>query len=309
MWVNFPLVIVAGRGARYQIGIMRRPAKGPASREPPSRVSADSVLTAMRPVLRPIARLMIACGATFPAASDLLRRVFVETAQSGLPPEARTDSRISVLTGVHRKELRRLREEAVVAQDVPPQSLTVASQIIARWLGAAPFADARRRPRPLPRLGQPGPTFETLVASVTRDVRPRTILDELEAQGLVTIDTKDRVHLNAAAYLPPPGRDEQLFYFSRNLRDHAAAASANVLAADRAPFFDRSLHYDRLTRDAADALEAAARQAAEALLLELNRLAIRLIDEGGEAPPGEDGARVNVGVFIFKEDDPKDSPS
>jgi Family of unknown function (DUF6502) len=273
------------------------------------RISAEALLSAVRPVLRPVVRLMIACGATFPAAADLLRRLFVEVAQAGLPPEEQTDSRVSVLTGVHRKELRRLREEGPAESEAPPPSLTLASQIIARWLGAPPFADQRRRPRALPRLGQDGPSFETLVQSVTRDVRPRTILDELQAQGLVTVDTRDRVHLQAAAYLPAPGRDEQLFYFGRNLRDHAAAAAANVAATGKAPFFDRSLHYDRLTPEAADALEAAARKAAEALLLDLNRLAIRLVEEGGEAPDGAPGARVNVGVFVFKENEAEDEAS
>ena len=269
-------------------------------------VAPQAMLGALRPLLRPLVRLLIACGATFPAAADLLRRLYVEVAQVGLPPQARTDSRISVLTGVHRKELRRLREAPELIELVP-EAVTIGSVVVARWLGVPPYAGRRRKPRVLPRLG-PAPSFETLVESVTRDVRPRTILDDFLAQGLVTVDAKDRVHLAAAAYLPAPGRVAQLFYFSRNLRDHAAAGAANVLAAGPAPFLDRSLHYDRLTQEAADALEAAARQAAEALLLDLNRLALRLIEEGGEAPPGETGARVNVGLYVFKEREPDAAP-
>ena len=264
--------------------------------------SSEAMLAVLDPVLRPLVRLLIAFGATFPTTADALRRLYVDVAQSSLPPEQRTDSRISVLTGVHRKELRRLREAGERIEAAPSRSLSVASQILALWLGAPPYIDGRRRPRVLPRGGE-APSFESLVAAVTRDVRPRTILDELEAQGLITVDDRDRVRLDVSAYLPQPGRDDQLFYFGRNLRDHAAAGVANVLAAGPAPFFDRSLHYDRLTQEAADALEAAARQGAEALLLDLNRLALRLVEEGGEAPEGEAGARVNVGIYILKESD------
>ena len=259
----------------------------------------EAMLKPLERLLRPLVRLLIRCGVTFPAAADLLRTVYVDTARRDLTPAERTDSRISLLTGVHRKELRRLR--SLPPDEVAPPLVTRNSQLIATWLGAAAYTDPAGVPLPLPRTG-PAPSLEHLVASVTRDVRPRAVLDDWLSQSLVSIDDEGHVHLEVGALLPQPGREEQLFYLARNLHDHLAAAAANVLAAGRAPFVDRSVHYDGLTEAAAAELETYAREAAQRVLLEVNRKALAL---SREAPPiGSPARRVNFGVYLFAVEDP-----
>lgn len=269
--------------------------------------SPPALIRPLRRLLRPLVRLLIQRGLTFPVLADLLRTLYVEVAAHDLlaEPKARTDSRISVLTGVHRKEIRRLRTGAV-PDETPPVRVTLGSQLIARWLASPGYADAAGLPCPLPRLaGAPGtPSFEALVRSVTRDVRPRAVLEDWISQGLVTLDEADRVHLNRSAFIPPPGSEEQLFYFARNLHDHLAAATANVQAED-APFLDRSVHYDRLSPAAAAQLEALARERARRLLVSVNQAAQALADADDRLPhPPGMRRRVNLGIYLYAEDEP-----
>ncbi|MBV8575726.1 MAG: hypothetical protein JOZ58_11925, partial [Acetobacteraceae bacterium] len=170
-------------------------------------------------------RLLIQSGVTFPVVADLLRGLYVDVARRELltDPKSRTDSRVSLLTGVHRKEIRRQRSPEGVAGLAEPAVVTRTSAIIARWLGSSTYTDAAGRPLPLPRAG-PDPSFEGLVASVTRDVRPRAVLDEWLHQALVRIDAEGRVQLSTEAFIPREGGEAQLFYFARNLHDHIAAA-------------------------------------------------------------------------------------
>ena len=265
---------------------------------------SDALRKPLLRLLRPLVRLLIHSGITFPVLADLLRGLYVDVALRDvlIDPKTQTDSRVSLLTGVHRKELRRLRAEPVSIDD-PPPAVTLGSQIIARWLAMEPVAEAdgALRPPPLPRLrGAAGsPSFETLVEAVTRDMRPRAILDEWVSQGIVMLDGNDQVRLSTMAFIPPPGRDAQLFYFARNLHDHVAAAAANVTAAETAPFLDRSLHYDRLLPATADRLEALAREAAQRLLVDLNRTAGQLADQDG-VPVGPT-RRVNLGIYLYSE--------
>ena len=159
-------------------------------------------------------------------------------------------------------------------------------------------------PLALPRTG-PAPSFETLVASVTRDVRSRTVLDDWLAQGLAEIDAEGRVALRIAAFLPRKDVQARLYYFARNLRDHIEAAVANVGTPDMPPFIERSVHYDRLSADAASALEQVARDAAISVLLDVNRAALALADADDAAEPNLTRTRrVNFGVYIFAEDAP-----
>jgi hypothetical protein len=264
----------------------------------------DALLRSLGRLLRPLVRLAIGNGITYPVLTDLLRDLFLDVALRDVltDEKARTDSRVSLLTGIHRKEIRRQRSSAV-DHEPTPEVVTLTSQIIARWLSAPPFVSPLGTPLALPRSAPAGePSFDALVESVTKDVRPRAVLDEWASQDVVRLDADERVVLNVAAFIPRPGRDEQLFYFGRNLHDHIAAASANVSAPGKAPFMDRSVHYDALPEAAAVRLEALGREAANRLLLDINRTAMEIAD----AEPAGDGPtrRVNLGVYLYMEDEP-----
>jgi hypothetical protein len=271
----------------------------------PSPLPPASLLKAARRLMRPLVRLMMQSGLTFPVLADTLRRMFVEIAADDLlpDPKARSDSRISLLTGVHRKEIRRLREMPADS-DAAPDIVTLASQIVARWAGAAPFVDAEGRPRPLPRVSREGagPSFDELVALVTSDIRPRAVLDDLLGHGVVVMDAEDRVQLNTIAFIPRPGGEEQLFYFARNLHDHVSAAVANIGASGAPPFLDRSVHYDRLTPAQVDVLREYAREAAVRVLLDINRRAQELTEATPETDSTETG-RINFGIYVFDDNE------
>lgn len=274
---------------------------------PAGTIPPALLLKAARRLLRPLVRLMMRGGLTFPVLADTLRGLFVDVAINDMltDPKSRTDSRISLLTGLHRKEIRRLRESAG-GSDHAPEVVTLISQIVGKWAGSAAFTDADGRPRPLSRSIHSEvadlPLFDALVASITTDVRPRAVLDDLLAHGVVHVDSADRVQLNTDAFIPRPGGEEQLFYFARNLHDHLAAAAANISAGDVAPFLDRSVHYDRLTPAQARSLQDYAQVAAHRALSDVNHRA-REIAGPGAGEPCADQRRINFGIYIFGEPD------
>lgn len=300
MWANFPPDRPVADSERTPIST--------ASPDRPRPPPPEALLKPLARLLRPLVRLLIQSGVTFPVLADLMRGIYVDVARRELltDPKAQTDSRVSLLTGIHRKEIRRQRAPELA--EAEPAIVTLASEIIGRWLGSPTYTDPGRQPLQLSRTG-PDPSFEGLVASVTRDVRPRAVLDELVDQGVVTIGETGRVRLNTEAFIPREGREAQLFYFARNLHDHIAAAAANIIAAGTPPFLDRSVHYDGLDADAAARLEAAAREAAQQLLLDINRLALELAAPRQEQGDVVDSApaptrRVNLGLYLYAEDEP-----
>jgi hypothetical protein len=250
-------------------------------------------------LLRPLVRLLVTRGITFPALTDLLREIYVNVAEYDftLPGKEQTDSRVSLLTGIHRKEVRRLRGAGAPVSAVPA-TLSRTSRIVARWIADASFTDADGQPMPLPRTAEAGkPSFESLVAGVTRDVRPRAVLDEWLDRGLVFADPQDRIVLAESAYIPRAdgNADAQLYYFGRNLHDHVAAAAANIIAPNPR-FMERAVHYDGLSEDLAAKLEARARELAMDALAQANREAHAACasDPGGPH-------RWNFGVYVYRE--------
>lgn len=271
----------------------------------PRRLEPDRLRAPLARLLRPLIRLLVRSGVTFPTLVELLRELYVNVAEHdfALPDKEQTDSRVSLLTGVHRKEVRRLRGAGAPVSTVPV-ALSRTSRILARWLAAPGYVDEDGRPVALPRSGPPGePSFDALVASVTRDVRPRAVLDEWADRALVTLEG-DRVVLAESAFVPRGGDDQQLYYLGRNLHDHIAAAVTNVEGA--APrFYERAVHYDGLSHDLAAKLERRSRELATEAIGAANREAHAACEreeaerDMAAAPPRW---RWNFGVYIYSEE-------
>lgn len=264
-----------------------------------------TLLAAVRRLLRPLIGLLVARGITLPALVEMLKGLYVEVTEREfrLPGRAQTDSRISMLTGVHRKDVKRLRGAAAETQPAAPST---GIQVVSTWLGDARFLTARGRPRILPlRAADSGePSFEGLVGEVCRqNIRPRAVLDELLRQGMVEVDERQRVHLQVDAFVPDADSDEQAVYFGRNLRDHIAAGAHNLLGREPR-LFDRSVHYGGLSAEDVAELTAQAERMGMEVLKTVNRRALGM----KRANAGVDAARhrVNLGVYFYTSDAPED---
>ncbi len=192
---------------------------------------------ALAHLLQPLARLMIGHGLQLPSLVELLKKALVDEAASayGLTDKASSDSRISLLTGVHRKDVRRLREAPDVTALTAPL-LPLAASVVARWISDPLYLNVDQTARPLartPKRGQLGqPDFTQLVAEVSNDVGARAVLDELVRLGVVELQDDGYVALKSTAFIPKDGLSESFHFLAANVSDHLATAVHN-LAPDR----------------------------------------------------------------------------
>ena len=72
----------------------------------------DTLTRALRRLLRPLVRFLIAQQLTFPMLNAILRSLYVDVADADfrLPDKSQSASRVALLTGIHRREVKRLRE-------------------------------------------------------------------------------------------------------------------------------------------------------------------------------------------------------
>jgi hypothetical protein len=263
-----------------------------------SGVVPGALVSALRQVLRPLVRLLVARQILFPSLSNLLKSVYVEVAEQDFPlaGKRQTDSRISLLTGVHRKDVRRLRTAIEAGGEVPPV-ISLGAQLVARW--NADLVDAEGSPLPLPAQSTDDqvPSFEALVRSVSKDIRPRSVLDEWLRLGVVRFDEQGRLVLDTGAFVPQKGFEEKLYYFGRNLHDHIAAAAHNVLGLEP-PFVERSVRYGRLRRASVGELAELAEETGMRALREVNRRARTLQEHDAGASKAQ--RRIHFGIYFFE---------
>lgn len=256
----------------------------------------QALQAAVLQLLGPLARLAVARGLKFPEAKELLKQAYVHAALAAeqAPGQANV-SRVATSTGLTRREVTRLS-----AQRPPARAgrSSPATQLFTRWLADRKLRDRQGRPKPLPRAG-PAPSFETLARSITRDVHPRRLLDELLRLGLVAHDeASDSVRALEIAVVPRDDHARMLGLLGDNAGDHLAAAVANVLG-DQRRHFEQALFADELSdasvQTAKKLINAQWRALTAALVPELEEL------QRADQAVGGPTRRLRVGLYSFDE--------
>jgi hypothetical protein len=240
-----------------------------------SEKSPDPFATALADLLAPLARAIVAQGSTLGSVTESMKRAMLNAAIEA-EGSAATDSRISVITGLHRKDVRRLRSDS--CPGTGRKSANRMALLIGHWTAAPEFQDQHGHPRPLARNDdETGPGFNELVRRVRLDAAPGTILKTLIDQGAVQQTVDDRFELAAHALLPVAGSDELVAAYHATLSAHLTTATHNFLAgAEDTRHFDRILRYSHLSEASIAELEALASTQAQQLLETLNRRAQEL---------------------------------
>ena len=224
-------------------------------------------------ILRSLSKILIKNNIPLSGSVEILKRALVETA---IEDDRTTDSRISLKTGVHRKDVKRLRAAIRdgVVENSPIKGLAMVMSV---WVNDASFQEADGRPRVLPRKGATGhPGFDDLIRASKVDLAPPTVLTELEAQALVKIHDDGGIELLSTTFVAQSG-EAALKAFEATVTDHVRIAANNVLSPPGAPrHFDQVLRYTHLSAESVEALEAEARRLARVYLEQMNAMAHRL---------------------------------
>ena len=257
----------------------------------------DLALQAALRVMAPLVEWLLHEGVTHSRLASALKQAFLDAAPGVLEGSTTrvSDSSISTLTGIHRKDVREWR--SVGSPLAPSRTFGAITELFTRWVNDPDYCDSKGGPRALDRAGGPG-SFNALAASVSSDVHPHTLLRELIRLGVADcVDIEGgKVSLIAKAFVPKKGAAEMLQLFSDNVGDHLAAATHN-LRQPSAPMLEQSVFADGLRPESVAAMNALVRQIWLRAFHEIVRDATRLCDQDR----GQSGAdqRVRIGMYFY----------
>lgn len=268
---------------------------------PSTPTRTDIVLASVLRVLAPLVRLLVRSGVTYPVLAAELKRAFLRAAEDELKDQGmpRTASALTLLSGVHRRDVRTLSAEPTTVARTADVSkhLTLAAEVIAKWRHL--HGDAQGLVPPLPRS-----EFDTLVDALSRDVRPRAVLEELKRLGAVEEDEAGALRLAAASFAPTPNFEAMAEFFAANVGDHASAAARNF--AGSANFLDQAVFVDEITERSARQLQDAAVEAwQEARKRVMGTAQERYQADRSDVPARDRRHRARFGVYFYSEPEEK----
>lgn len=254
-------------------------------------------------LLRPLVRLLLHHSVPYETFADLARWVYVDVAEKEFTLEGKkqTTSRISVITGLNRKEVARLQDMTVEDNTGAIASFNRAEKVVTAWLHEYPKADSPTRAAPLPLDGEH--SFASLVKRYSGDMPARAVLDELVRVGVVRKLDSGEIALVSSGTVIPNAKDRQalLTLFGEDAADFIATIASNVVAPPERKFYQRKAWSDNIPVEALPVMRERSRLHGQAAL---ESFAEQLSRFDRDVTPNSEGtgrARAVLGVYYYEE--------
>lgn len=258
---------------------------------------SNALANAIRRMLRPLVRLMLRNGMAFADFSAIAKKEFVAVADEDylLPTGKRSVSRVSVLTGINRKDVKRLLEEP---NELPAVENNRAARVIDGWLRDSDYHAKNGEPLPLI-LDHSEVSFSSLVRKYSGDMPPRTVLDELIRVGAVKQEGK-QVSLCNNAYVPTNDNVELLNLSGTSMADLLNTIDHNLNKEKSETRLQLSVAYDDVSSQGVELFKKLSNEKAAELL---NTLDTFLASQDRSINPsieGEGQYRTGMGIYYFE---------
>lgn len=260
------------------------------------------LVAALLKLLRPLARILLRNGVSFGTFSDLAKWVYVEVAAKEFCIEGRkqSTSRVSVITGLSRREVMRVRQLPRPDVTASTERHNRAARVIAAWRRESDFQDADGQPAPLPMEGL-GATFSELIKRFSGNVPARAVLDELINVGAVERLEDGRVCLLTRAYIPKSIDAHKLNILGTDVQHLISTIDHNLKSESKEPIFQRKVAYDNLPDEVLPKFRKLFAKRAQSLLESADRWLAKFDRDINPAVEGSGRNRAGFGIFFFEE--------
>lgn len=256
----------------------------------------ELVRRSCRLLLRPIASVVMKCGMTWKEFSDIAKSVFVQAAteEFGIRGRPTNVSRVSILTGISRKEVKRQRDLLASEEPAASTKTTDATRLLSGWHQDPDYLDDQANPLPLEVSG-PLPSFATLFSRYGGDTPEQTLVKELKSANSVAVDDAGRLVAKSRYHMPVAMSEGNIRFFGTNLFDHARTLNKNITGTEEARRFEGFAVDDRIDPAAAEEFKTLIEERGQQFLEDLDRW----LDQHRATDPEQVTEHIRLGVGLY----------
>ena len=253
-------------------------------------------------MVRPLVRILLRNGVSYGTFSDLTKWLFVDVAKQefGIKGRKQSISRVSVITGLSRKEVKRLLELPEPQDRSDEETYNRAARVIAGWRRDRDFHDRQGKPLVLKIKGR-GASFADLVKRFSGDLPVRAVLDELLRVGAVELLGDDRVRLLTRLYLPKDNEIMKYHILGTDVGYLITTIDHNMQAGNSAPLFQRKVSYNNLPDEALPKFRKLSADSSQALLEKLDTWLAKNDRDTNPNVTGSGRNTAGTAIYYFEE--------
>jgi len=195
-------------------------------------------------LLRPIVKFALIKSIKYRDLSEILKLCFVQVASEELERGnyMLTASKVSVMTGIQRKDITRLLE----GNTDKGRDIDIVTRLIGLWRNNPKFLDSQRKPRILDLNAREG-DFAVLCNLVSTDLNPYTMLFELERLNLVS-QSENGIKLLRSGFEPKGEIEASLKLLYLDSQDLIKSVCENIFEPKAKPNLHVKTHFDKIPR-------------------------------------------------------------
>lgn len=154
-------------------------------------------------LLKPIARILLRSGMSFRELNELCKKTYIAVAtdEFGVDGRPTNVSRVAMLTGMTRRDVRKVRMSLDDEDLEVLGRMNSATRLLSGWYQDADFTDHAGKPLPLPESG-PTPSFSELARRYAGDIPVTTLLKELRIAGAIESPGNGLLVARTRFYMP-----------------------------------------------------------------------------------------------------------
>ena len=253
-------------------------------------------------IFRPLARILIRNGISYSALSDWAKKVYVDVAfeEFAEPGKKQTISRVSALTGLFRREVKRLHELDPEDDLSAGDRYNRAVRVISGWLNDAEFLTPSGKPASLNFEGEER-SFTALARAYSGDIPARAMLTVLETADCVEETASGKLRLTRHVFIPAGDSTDKLHILGVDVAELVGTIDHNLTAGPGDLYFQRKVSNTRLDPRAIEEFRKLAHDKSQTLLEELDAWLSE--HEVNESNAGEAGQYVSLGIYYSQDKD------
>ena len=256
------------------------------------------IVDACYKLMIPIARMLLVNGLSYKEFDDVCRRAFVNTASQefGLRGRETNITRVATMTGITRKEVKRIRADIDEDSSDSRSLLSPLADLLYFWSTSERYTDGAGRPLDLRCSDGVKGSFNDLVRECMGDVTPGAVKTELLRLGAISQQPDDRVRLERRALIPKDiykRLESAIIYSLRGLAE-TIAHNSDPRKEEEPRRFERFVESLPMSESEIDRVQQLLLERMTSITEEFDQI----LNEGSSSTSEENGRRVGIGLYF-----------
>ncbi|MDJ0834804.1 MAG: DUF6502 family protein [Gammaproteobacteria bacterium] len=259
--------------------------------------------TTMIRILKPLIKILLRNGIAYGTFADLARKIYVDTGfeEAERRNQKSTVSNVSIITGINRKEVSRLRDALVFDTDNSLKKFNRTVRVLAGWQYDDEFLDSDHEPRDLLLEGETG-SFSSLVKRYSGDMPVVAMLNALLDSGNIRVIDNGNIQLVNRNFLPVSDSDKKLEILGIDTAELMQTIDHNICVEHPEDVrFQRKASNTQVRLDALPMIKQRINKKAQQLLEDIDASFSE-----NETDDKEQSTAVSIGIYFYQDTDDLD---